>query len=198
MPRTALLTAAIMVLCAGTLAAQTAPSAPSSRTTAGAYDGLSPANRKIVSAIYEAQLGSRNDRASGKLLTRDQIAVLRRRTDWSNAYRRLYERGMVTVRHLGQAISSYNHVPAAGGLTVITTAGGEQLIFGAGRANNTRSAAATSGAGRRVATKVEPDKSAGVTNPGASAGANAAEATTTAVGASLVGSHGFADVGANQ
>ena len=50
--------------------AQTRPAAKSS-----SYETLSDGDRRIVSAIYESQLGSRRDLAGHPLLSKDKIAA---------------------------------------------------------------------------------------------------------------------------
>lgn len=173
-----------------TAAAPTAPAATTTTTTmttttttsttpgsnAGAYDALSEGNRKIVSAIYEAQLGSPKDTGAGSLLTRDDIAAMRQDTGWGNAYRQLYEQGYVTEKNLGQAISSHNHGARADtGTTIVTTAGGEQIAVGKGK-ENTASSAAKSAGGNGGTAKPGSGKSTSVTTAGGAAGASAASA----------------------
>jgi hypothetical protein len=158
-------------------AASTTSTTTASTTTttshAGAYDALSEGNRKIVSAIYEAQLGSSNDSASGALLTRDDIAAMRQGTGWGNVYKQLQQQGYVTGKNLGQAISSYNRsTTASTGTTIVTTAGGDQISV----SNKTREATTSSSkAGIRAAAKAEHGKSTVITTAaGGAAGATAA------------------------
>lgn len=97
---------------------------------AGAYNALSEDNRKIVSAIYEAQLGSPKDDGTGTILSRDEIATMRAKAGWADVYRQLHQKGMVTEKNLGQAVNAYSRSLRTGGNTdvmVIYTAGGEQI-----------------------------------------------------------------------
>lgn len=179
----------------GTLLAQTATTPPPTTTTttttttgttttgttttvsnAGAYDKLSEGNKKIVSAIYEAQLGSPNDTTQGQLLTRDDIAAMRQDTGWGNVYRQLQQQGLVTEKNLGQAISSHNHSTNAGSsVTVISTAGGEQITVGKGKSGSDTASSVKSGHGNSAAAKADNGKSTVVTTAaGSTAGAAAA------------------------
>lgn len=186
-PQIAIVAAAMTFALAGTLSAQTI-STTTSTGNAGAYDALPEGNRKIVSAIYESQFGSPNDTAGGTLLTRDDIAAMRQGTGWGNAYRQLYEQGLVSERNLGQAISSRNHntTAAGGGVTVVTTAGGEQMAVGRGKSDGKAAAAAASGPARpgnenAAATRNGTGRSPVVTTAGGGAvGANAAAAHSSA------------------
>jgi len=120
-----------LVATAAPVLAQNAPESATSKTRqTGAYNALSEDDKRIVSAIYEAQLGSANDTAGGGLLSRDDIAALRDAKGWGNAYARLFKQGMVSDKTLSQAIGNYNRsIQASRGITVINTAGGEQLAF---------------------------------------------------------------------
>ncbi|MFB3054583.1 MAG: hypothetical protein ACE1ZY_04590, partial [Alphaproteobacteria bacterium] len=87
---------------------------------AGAFDALSPGGQKIVNSIYDSHLDSASHLASSDMLTKDQIAFMKADTGWGNAYKQLYEQGLVTHRNLGQAISSYNHQNSPATTTVVT------------------------------------------------------------------------------
>jgi hypothetical protein len=136
MPRLAIFAAILtlsITLMASALSAQTR-GAPQD----GAYEKLSDTDRKIVSAIYEAQLGSRSDMAGRKLLTRDAIAALRKRAGgWDAAYRTLVRQGKVAPVTLSQAVSNHNNstVGLRGIMTVVTTANGERIMVSPGRAS---------------------------------------------------------------
>ena len=177
------LAAAATFAWSGTPFAQTATTTSTTTTTtttasnAGAYDNLSDGNKKIVSAIYESQLGSPNDTAHGTLLTRDDIAAMRQDTGWGNAYRQLQQQGYVTEKNLGQAISSYNHsTNASGGVTVVTTAGGEQITVGKGKSDNATASSAKSNNAANAG-KSNNGKSTVVTTAVGSAGGTNAAAT---------------------
>ena len=121
---------AFAVTTAPALAQQESGGALSHSRHTGPYNALPDNDKRIVSAIYEAQLGSANDAAGGGLLTRDEIAALREAKGWNNAYARLFKQGMVSDKTLSLAIGQYNRsVSASRAITVINTAGGEQLAF---------------------------------------------------------------------
>lgn len=96
----------------------------------GSYDALSIANRRIVSAIYEAQLGSRRDMAGHPLLSKDEITALRRAASWEEVHRRLALRGYVASQSLADAIRSYNHDPATvtSSVLIISTGSGDKVV----------------------------------------------------------------------
>ena len=120
----------------------------------GAYDLLPDGEKRIVSAIYEAQLGSVNDSASGALLSRDEIAGLREKNGWGNAYNKLYAQGMVTEKTLAQAITIYTHsIQANRHITVISTGGGEQLAFTKDKQDNAPAPAAKPATAKPVVAK---------------------------------------------
>jgi len=130
----------------------------------GAYDLLPDGEKRIVSAIYEAQLGSANDTASGGLLSRDDITGLREKDGWGNAYKKLYAKGMVMEKNLGQAISTYVHsIQANRHITVINTGGGEQLAFSKDKPDNAPSPAAKPAASNGATAKPVVAKPAAVT-----------------------------------
>jgi hypothetical protein len=115
----------------------------------GAFDALSTGGQKIVSSIYDSQIGSPNDMMSGTLLTRDQIAFMKADTGWGKAYQGLYEQGLVTDRNLGLAISARNHpTTTTTTTTVLTTGTGQQIVTGnkKGEGGN----ASSQGGGRKL------------------------------------------------
>lgn len=193
----AVLAAVFAVVHATAALAQTAtgtakpPTAATSMTPvmdhAAAYNALSEDNRKIVRAIYEAQLGSPKDAGAGSLLTKDEIAVMRQKTSWDNVYRQLHQRGMVIEKNLGQALSSYNQSAKAGisDVTVISTAGGEQIAIKKEKPGSTASPMEKAGKTAKTnntTAKADPAKSTAVTT----AGGDAATAGPAAVGAAAV------------
>lgn len=164
------------------IATDTAATATPATRHAGAYNALSDGDRKIVSAIYEAQLGSANDTAGGSLLSRDDIAALRQTTGWGNAYQRLHQQGMVADKNLGQAISSYNRsVHANRAITVINTGGGEQLAFSKDKSNNAAPPSAKPGAGKSATAKPAPRKPVVVTTAEAATAADSPAGATRGV-----------------
>jgi hypothetical protein len=90
-----------------TVWAEIAPVTPKNET---AYDRLSPGNRRIARAIFEAQTS-----AAGTL-TLDQIAALKDsgQGGWRRVYADMRARGLVTEKTLGQALSRYNRANAPG------------------------------------------------------------------------------------
>lgn len=186
--RMVILAAVAALAHAGAALAQTATDTATTPTTshAGAYDALSEGNRKIVSAIYEAQLGSPKDASAGTLLTRDEIAAMRQKTGWGNVYRQLHEQGLVTEKNLGQAVSSYNHsVKAGSNVTVISTAGGDQIAIQKDKRGSTAAPvgkAGTAAKANNAAAKAVPAKSTVVTTAGGNAATASAAAQSSAGG----------------
>lgn len=104
--------------------AQTRPAAKSS-----SYETLSDGDRRIVSAIYESQLGSRRDLAGHPLMSKDKIAAMRRGGSWDNVYGRLVRDGSVAYPSLREAMTSYDQdVGPLSRSLIISTAAGEQII----------------------------------------------------------------------
>ena len=115
----------------------------------GAFEALSTGGQKIVNSIYDSHLDSASHLAGSDMLTKDQIAFKKADTGWGNAYKQLYEQGLVTHRNLGQAISSYNHQNSpATTTTVVTTGTGQQIVTGnkKGEGGN----ASSQGGGRKL------------------------------------------------
>jgi hypothetical protein len=100
------------------------------QTRSGSYDALSDTNRRIVSAIYEAQLGSRRDMADHPLLSKDEITAMRRTASWDEVHQRLAARGYVASKSLADAIRSYNRdTPSTTSrLLIISTGSGDQVV----------------------------------------------------------------------
>lgn len=117
---------ALVGLCAVSGAqAQTKLTAKSS-----SYETLSDADRRVVSAIYESQLGSRHDLAGHPLLSKDKIAAMRRGGGWDEVYGRLTQNGSVAYPSLREAMASYSQdtrAPLSRAL-IISTAAGEQIV----------------------------------------------------------------------
>jgi hypothetical protein len=186
MKRSLIVSTLVLALLAGAPAvAQDAPP-PANQ---GAFDALSAGNQKIVSSIYESQLGSANDQAGGSLLTRDDIAAMKADTGWGNAYKQLYDQGLVTHRNLGQAISSYNHASrATATTTVVTTGDGQQIVSdkkGGGGGNATSAPSGGKAGGQAGGVKADHAKNAFVTT-----GAGGAVAAGPAVHSSAGGMGG--------
>ncbi|MEE8213570.1 MAG: hypothetical protein V3R79_03200 [Alphaproteobacteria bacterium] len=114
------------LLLLSTLAFTLAMGAPAFAQDPGAFDALSPGGQKIVNSIFDSHLET-----GTVTLTKNDIAAMKADTGWGNAYRQLYEQGLVTHRNLGQAISSYNHQNSpATTTTVVTTGTGAQIVTG--------------------------------------------------------------------
>lgn len=104
--------------------AQTKPAAKSS-----SYETLSDGDRRIVSAIYESQLGSRRDLAGHPLLSKDKITAMRRGGTWDNVYGRLVRDGSVAYPSLREAMTRHDQdVGPLNRSLIISTAAGEQII----------------------------------------------------------------------
>jgi hypothetical protein len=124
----------------GLLACLTASGEAMAQAKPGSYEALSTANRRIVSAIYEAQLGSRRDSAGHPLLSKDAITAMHRTASWEDLHQRLAARGYVATRSLADAIRSFNRdTPSATNrLLIISTGSGDQVVVS--RYNAPRSA----------------------------------------------------------
>ncbi len=101
----------------------TTPSAPTSTptTTPSAYDTLSPGNRKIARALFDAQQtqtttgtgtsGTGTTGPTSKTLTLDQIAAMKQSGQgWGEVFKQMKANGLVTEKNLGQVVSRYNHL----------------------------------------------------------------------------------------
>lgn len=122
-------TLAAIIVILGITAAAGAAAAQTKAARSASYEALSDANRRIVSAIYESQLGSRRDLAGHPLLSKDKITAMRRGGSWEQVFERLVTRGYVANRTLQDAMASYNRdlVPLSRPL-IISTATGEQIV----------------------------------------------------------------------
>ena len=95
----------------------------------GSYETLSDANRRIVSAIYESQLGSRRDLDGHPLLSKDQITGMRQGSTWQQVFERLAKQGYVAFGTLQEAVASYSReAPPMSRPLIINRASGEQII----------------------------------------------------------------------
>lgn len=109
--------------------AATAATAQTKAARSASYESLSDADRHIVRAIYESQLGSRRDLAGHPLLSKDRITALRRSGTWDDVYGRLARDGAVAYPTLREAIAGYGRdTPPLSRSLIISTAGGEQII----------------------------------------------------------------------
>ena len=72
----------------------------------GAYESLSPGNKRIAAALFEAQKSSSGGTAS---LTRDQIAEERRRgKSWGDVFQTMKSQGLIQAETLAQVLGRYN------------------------------------------------------------------------------------------
>jgi len=136
MTRIALLSGALLLPLATIAAAQTTTS-PSTKTptatplnpSPGGYARLTPANQRVVDALYNAQRTSATGMgATG--YTRDQIAAMKQSgLGWGQVFQRLKAQGLVKEKNLGQVVSQYN-TPASGGsnAAIVTTASGKSPL----------------------------------------------------------------------
>jgi hypothetical protein len=98
---------------------------PDPAVSAGAFDRLSPGDQKIARALFESQ--SRTTLPPGtRPLALDQIAAMKQKTGWGVVFKEMKERGLVTDKNLGRAVSRFekHHGTAKG---PVTTAAGRKL-----------------------------------------------------------------------
>jgi hypothetical protein len=95
----------------GTSAASADPSRPSAppasalTSTPSAYDSLSPGNKRIATALFEAQKSN----TSAPSMTLDQIAHVRRSgKSWGEIFQIMKSQGLVQAETLGQVIGRYD------------------------------------------------------------------------------------------
>lgn len=116
-------------------------SSPSSTTTSGAserpsgtFDQLSPGNKTIARAIFEAQKTSTTGTSTGtgtgttvsKTLTLDQIAAMKQSgRGWGEIFNDLKKQGLVQDKNLGQAVSRFEKHHGGDGAGGATTSIGK-------------------------------------------------------------------------
>jgi len=102
----------------------------------GAFDALSPGNKKIAEALFNGQIVTADGKAP---LSLDLIAASKQRDGWGRIFRELKADGLIEAKNLGELMSSRNGRGIAGNgtrsigrsrATVVTTAGGRQIIVG--------------------------------------------------------------------
>jgi hypothetical protein len=139
-----------VALAAGVAAAQTTVivTPTPSRTTAGAFDQLSPGNQQIAQALFDAQMASRPP-DTPPALTPDDIAALKQSGQgWGDVFKQMQAQGLVQEKNLGQVVRTYpphQRTPAPAGEIVITTGSGRTVV-GGGTGKSPGSVAAGKGA----------------------------------------------------
>jgi len=103
----------------------TTPPNPSDKSSSGAFDKLSPGNRKIARALFE---GQKADSTQGvKTLSLDEIAARKQQGEgWGAIFKDMKSQGLVDAKNLGTLVS--RHTRHSGG--VVTTASGRTLSDG--------------------------------------------------------------------
>lgn len=89
----------------------------------GAFDNLSPGNKKIARSLMDAQTLPKH--GSVEPWTLDQIAAAKGETGWGNVFKQMHAQGIVDAKNLGQVVSQYQHSTlgiSTGNGAVITTA----------------------------------------------------------------------------
>lgn len=72
----------------------------------GAYESLSPGNKRVAAALFEAQKSTTGGTAP---LTRDQIAEERRSgKSWGDVFQAMKSQGLVQAESLAQVLGRYN------------------------------------------------------------------------------------------
>jgi len=124
---------AILLAAAGFTGAALADS--SRMPEEGAFDALSPANKKIAEALFNGQVVTPNGKAP---LSLDLIAASKQRDGWGRIFRQLKADGLIDAKNLkeltsgrwqesARARAARSRRPASS--TVVTTAGGRQIII---------------------------------------------------------------------
>jgi hypothetical protein len=86
------------------LAAAAIAIALSAPAWADTYQQLSPGNKKIVTALYQAQ---QTKPGGPSPLTLDQLAALNDKDGWGNAFKQLKAQHLIDAKNLGQVVSAY-------------------------------------------------------------------------------------------
>lgn len=101
---------------------------------AGAFDALSKADKRVAEALFNGQIVTANGKAP---LSLDLIAASKHRTGWGRIFSQLRRDGLIDAKNLkdlmrrqrqGTAVSSRPGPARPTGGTVVTTAGGRQII----------------------------------------------------------------------
>jgi hypothetical protein len=108
-----ILTALGAVMLAGATAASAEPPAIPTPTptvasvpSPGAYESLSPGNKRIAAALFEAQ---KKSTADARALTIDQIAHERRSgKSWGDVFQAMKSQGLIDAETLAQVLGRYN------------------------------------------------------------------------------------------
>lgn len=120
----------LVSVMAGVAVAQTTSPPPTTTTapttsdesSSGAFDKLSPGNRKIARALFEGQTADATQ--GGKTLTLDEVAGRKQKGEgWGAIFKDMKSQGLVDAKNLGTLVSK--HTRHSGG--VVTTASGRTL-----------------------------------------------------------------------
>jgi hypothetical protein len=102
------LTALVLGMAAASAEPPSRPSAPPATaptSTSSVYDSLSPGNKRIATALFEAQKSN----TSAPSMTLDQIAQVRRSgKTWGEVFQIMKSQGLVQAETLGQVIGRYD------------------------------------------------------------------------------------------
>jgi hypothetical protein len=71
---------------------------------ADTFRQLSPGNQKIVTALYQAQ---QTQPGGPSPLTLDQLAALKDKDGWGNAFKQLKAEHLINAKNLGEVVSDY-------------------------------------------------------------------------------------------
>ena len=104
------LSAVLLVGATGVFAEPPSPPAPApamaSAPASNAYEALSPGNKRIAVALFEAQTSSTADLTP---LTLDQIAQERRNgKSWADVFQAMKSQGLIQAESLAQVLGRYN------------------------------------------------------------------------------------------
>ncbi len=122
--------AAALMLMAGQGFAETTTTTTSGGTAAGtatsadvgSFSSLSPGNQKIARSLFLAQKPTANGPAP---LSLNQIAALKEKEGWGEAFKQMKAEGLVTAKNLGQVVSAHEQA-----LHTATTAGSRTTTSG--------------------------------------------------------------------
>jgi len=184
---------------AGEDAGETAMTAETPPDTDGAFESLSPGNKKIARSLMDAQHLPAD--GSAEPWTLDRIAAARGETGWGNVFQQMQAEGLVEARNLGQAVRQYQHqhIPAVTGTDATLATAAAAGSTSADRLPEQASGNANGHAdsGLVTATAGNSNNAAGITTAAGSAGGNAHGLTKHTVSASDgVTTAGGASVGA--
>lgn len=98
---------------------------PSEESSSGAFDKLSPGNRRIARALYEGQKADSTQ--GGKALSLDELAARKQQGEgWGAIFKDMKSQGLVDAKNLGTLVSQHSRHSRG----VVTTASGRTLSDG--------------------------------------------------------------------